>query len=265
MAKKKAAKKKTSAKKKAAKQTKKKVAKKKVAKKKVAKKKAVKKSPQSVPRQFQKPESKWIELDYKHKKPIPSQLLDALRVELGFPESEGEYVFWYGPNLDLLGWTPAESKIHTKLIHAAPNNYDVFADRGRNGRSWAVYGYGKSSPCFIFMEKREVGSGLFVKGDKYLDTLILRCSDKLAVLKGDIDYDEYNQRSGDVYLSDPDSELGVEFFLEEADPKKKIKVREIKKGVKHKEREIDRQHDKLKKELAAWFLEACLEQLTSTK
>jgi hypothetical protein len=126
----------------------------------------------------------WAELVYDHDEPIPPELLDGtnltkvevsdqceghLRMVLsGWPQNVGDYFFWYGPRLSLLGWSPCDSK-HKKLVAKLgkllqhTDTGTISGDKGRDGKTLAVVVIKKEDPaykrnCLIFIEKRSISS-----------------------------------------------------------------------------------------------------------
>ncbi len=124
----------------------------------------------------------WVELVYEHDEEVPAELLagitltkievsaendeDVCVVTSGWPEIRGEYLFWYGPRLELLGWTHNNSK-HKKAVAKLSrclldtDSGTISGGKGRNGFTWAVSVIKKDDPnyrelCLLFVEKREI-------------------------------------------------------------------------------------------------------------
>jgi len=134
---------------------------------------------------FKKPLDPWDQ-DLERNIPLPNELIDRKGFHKGFPEKEGSYVFWYGPNQNFLGWSITTEKVHSKLVWAVQNGKldtedQIFADRAKNGKSWGGFAYGPIQ--LLFMEEREVHAGLFQDAGTYeerLKTLIAAFLDYLA-------------------------------------------------------------------------------------
>lgn len=223
----------------------------------------------AVPKIYQTPDFRWS-LKYGHAKEIPQDLLDDVMLNDGFPESSGDYLFWYGPNAKLLGWTPNDAKHRrilsklSKTIHDSANG-TLVGGVDRDGTSWAVWlGTTENNKrvkyCLLHVEIRPVLASSLVDGDEYVSKLRNTLASHIAHARGEIDYKTLREMANQ-YLGNPDNCYSMAKYLEEVDPKKKLKVGGIRKEFEQREREIERQERESRRQLQIWFLESCLKQL----
>jgi hypothetical protein len=103
---------------------------------------------------------RWAELSFGHQLPPPDGSLVLEGFCQGSPSQPGEYVFWYDGRANSLGFSAVSKKTHLKLITAAKkgeigDGVPLMADRGRDGKSWALAQRGKRNwLCLIFMMVR---------------------------------------------------------------------------------------------------------------
>ncbi|WP_339685980.1 hypothetical protein [Gimesia maris] len=218
-----------------------------------------------VPKLFKRPESPWDSLTYSGNNKIPVDLEKVLQLNNGFPTQKGQYVFWYGPKKNYLGYTKSSDRLHTKLVWSINKNkvlsdHQITAQTGRNGVSWAISIPSHSkNKCLLFIEERKV-SGPVVSTNASPATLLQNIlTSHLKYLDKQLKHSELVDLIGTPF-PDPFSLSDLEEYLKLVDPNKKIKTRELKKLVKEKERILNEQQEQLKNNFAKWVLEECIKR-----
>jgi hypothetical protein len=223
--------------------------------------------------EFKKPLTRWHGLIINHKIKIPDALLNRKGFETGFPNSEGIYIFWYGPNHEYLGWSLKKKRTHTKLVWAVKNGKieteeEISSSTGIR-KIWAVHASGEKKSGYrlrqlLFMEEREVHGSLFEDSSSYERGLLKLLKTFHSYLNDEIKYKDFIESTGDKFYGlDPwaDSRVKLLSFLETADPQKRIIVSEFEAEFDNKTEAIKETERNMKKELAKWSLSKCLDQL----